>query len=294
MKLSDFQHSNGIPFEEQLILINNPNIFDGFSPVFSPWKPSPLKKLLARFTAISARWRKLKSNRIFAGYFDRSFDHLERLDSVFDAIRRNVNEEYELVIGKGDYLINDTFLSKLPNNVTKLFANNVDVLDERVQYLPMVRDFRSIGVFENRKPNGDKRILCYCNFSTNTHPVRQAVAQLVKDKQYVSKQHFGTFLNYKVSRTEFYDDLESAKFCICPRGNAFDTFRMWDALYCGTIPIVVKEAVFHDSLSDLPIYFINSYETFGDLDEAQLEETYQEMRNTVYNFEKLKAAHWLS
>ena len=104
----------------------------------------------------------------------------------------------------------------------------------------------------------------------------------------------GRFLDYELSREEFFDDLESAKFCICPRGKAFDTFRMWDALYCGTIPIVVKEAVFHELLNDLPILFLQSYEEFESLTAEQLEATYQEMLKTKYNFEKLRASYWLT
>ena len=37
---------------------------------------------------------------------------------------------------------------------------------------------------------------------------------------------------------EYIRNLFTHRFCLCPRGNGVDTHRMWEALYCGCIPIV--------------------------------------------------------
>ncbi len=37
---------------------------------------------------------------------------------------------------------------------------------------------------------------------------------------------------------EYIRNLFTHRFCLCPRGNGIDTHRMWEALYCGCIPIV--------------------------------------------------------
>ena len=290
--LQQFQQSDGIPFGDQIILLNNPQLFDGYTPYFYPRKKTKpldfIKRIFFKPPSLSA------TSRIFAGYFDHSFDHLDQLKPLFDAIRHQSQSRFEVVIGKGDYLANPQFLQSIPENVHTLFLNNLNDHDSRLRYLPMGRDFRSIDVFRERKPGGDKRMLCYCNFSTNTHPIRKQIAEALRDKPFISKQHLGKFLKYEISRAEFYDDLQSAKFCICPRGNAYDTFRMWDALYCGTIPIVVREAVFHELLLDLPILFLDHPREFAELDEPQLERIYEEMVGRKYNFEKLKASAWLN
>jgi len=128
----------------------------------------------------------------------------------------------------------------------------------------------------------------------NTHPARQQVLEIVKDKPFIVKQHLGNFLNYSISREEFFDALEGSKFCICPRGNAYDTFRMWDALYSGTVPIVVREAAYHELLEDLPIMFLDSYDDFKNLDAEMLESSYGKMLGTKFDFSKLTASYWLS
>ena len=106
--------------------------------------------------------------------------------------------------------------------------------------------------------------------------------------------HMGKFLKYSISREEFYEKLLLSKFAVCPRGNAIDTFRLWDCLYLGVIPIVVKEAIFHEMLIDLPILFIDKPEDFGLLTESRLEEVYLNMLETEWNYEKLRLSFWMS
>ena len=103
----------------------------------------------------------------------------------------------------------------------------------------------------------------------------------------------GEFLNYPIGHDEFYRRLRQAKFCIAPRGNAIETFRMWDCLYLGTIPIVVREAAFHDALEDLPILFIDSYQAYAELTEKKLNQIYNEMCLRELNYNKLKNRFWL-
>ena len=299
--LFEFQGSSGVPFGQQIVLIDNPAIFNRFVPAFFPYAKISLRKFLAECWTRKIIYgptrysvgRGLKSQSLFAGFFDTSFDKLSRLTRTFQYVEKQKEKEFELVIGKGDYHFDAEVLEKLPINLTRVYLNSLDLEDERLKYLPMGRDFRSVSESRNRPPCGDKKLLCYCNFSVNTHPLRKRVVDLVAKKKFVTKRHLGNFLSYEMGRDEFFNDLQSAKFCICPRGNAIDTFRMWDALYLGTVPIVVREARFHETLTDLPILFLNSYEEFGDLDEQVLEQTYSEMLTTKYNFEKLKISSWL-
>lgn len=88
--------------------------------------------------------------------------------------------------------------------------------------------------------------------------------------------------------------MSESKFTICPRGNGIDTFRLWDSLYLGAIPIVVKEAVFHQYLDDLPILFLDSYEDFAKLNREFLVENYQNMLRKKYNYNKLLLSYWIN
>lgn len=234
----------------------------------------------------------IRSHNLFAGYFDRSFDDLQRLNPVFNFIKRRPDTEFSVVIGKGDYVIDEKLVQSLPGNLISLTGNNVTLSDSRVHFLPMGRDFRSRHLFEKMRPNHAKSILCYCNFSTNTHPVREHLLEALKNKPFLKLEHMGKFLNYSLSREQFFSHLGNSKFCICPRGNAYDTFRMWDSMYLGTIPIVVREAEFHNSLEDLPILFLDSYDDFNELNADFLEQKYGEFLTRKFNYAKLTLRHW--
>ena len=300
--LAEFQQSSGIPQDDQIVLLGKPDLFGGYQTCFYPWQ----SKFSARQYLTESWNRKLfydlrsrvmakgiKSGNLFAGYFDRSFDHLDRLKPVFNFIRKQPAIKFSVVIGKGDYVIGEKLIENMPENLISLTGNNVSVADSRVHFLPMGRDFRSRDLFQQMRPNSKKTILCYCNFSTNTHPIRKHLLETIKDKPFLKLEHMGEFLNYSLSREEFFSRLGDSKFCICPRGNAFDTFRMWDSMYLGTIPIVVREAEFHRELEDLPILFLDSYDAFSELTVDFLEQTYAEFLTRKFNYAKLKWRHWI-
>ena len=147
--------------------------------------------------------------------------------------------------------------------------------------MPMGSDFRSIKSFSKLNINNNNRnILCYSNFSLNTHPKRKLVYTLIKDKKFIKFDHMGEFKKYSISRDQFYTNLSNSKFVICPRGNALDTFRFYDTIYAGAIPIVVKQ-YFHESyfFEDVPILFLDNEEDFEKLSDIYLENKYKELSN---------------
>lgn len=300
MRLAQFQQSKGISFEDQIVLVNNRQMFHGFKPCFYPWsRVRPFQYLVECWRQKTVYGPKrlslgkgLRTNKLFAGFFDRSFDHLDWLNPLFDFIRAR-SEQYKLVIGKGDYTITKEFKANVPENVSNVWANNVCIGDPQFSYLPMGRDFRSKHLFPDMMPTTTKTLLCYCNFSTSTHLIRQQLYDQIKKMDFIEFDHMGGFMNYTLSREQFFEKLAASKFSICPRGNAYDTFRMWDSLYVGTIPIVVREAHFHEGLLDLPILFLDSYQDFSNLSKDYLNDTYESMSKKHFNYEKLTSQYWL-
>ncbi len=47
------------------------------------------------------------------------------------------------------------------------------------------------------------------------------------------------------------------KFVVCPRGCGVDTHRLWEALYIGCVPIVIKHRIYRDYT--LPIIQVNHF-----------------------------------
>jgi hypothetical protein len=164
----------------------------------------------------------------------------------------------------------------LPPNVVHVFATNVTYPIDKVRFLPMGCDFRSLASYRDADILNTKRdILCYCNFSLDTHPVRQKIYDILKHKPFVTSENMQTFGDYSISRDEFFERLGRSKFVVCPRGAGIDTFRFYDAIYAGAIPIVVR-VPFHNThhFEGVPVLYLDSPDGFEDLTEEYLNEQY--------------------
>ena len=82
--------------------------------------------------------------------------------------------------------------------------------------------------------------------------------------------------------------LAKYKWCICPEGNGVDTHRLWEAMYLGCIPIVLKspfiDTLMHYTEGELPIYVVEKW------DKLCLSQSL-----TQYRFDSkwLKFSHWV-
>ena len=63
---------------------------------------------------------------------------------------------------------------------------------------------------------------------------------------------------------KYKHDLERFVFVLCPWGNGFDTHRIWETLYSGSIPVIKKHKTF-EYLEGLPALFIDNYEDLLDI-----------------------------
>jgi hypothetical protein len=227
-----------------------------------------------------------KSCMLFLGSHEKGCDHiLEDLQYTLSNLNKKQLYQYVVLVGKTDDTIPRSLC--IPKNVIRIYANNIDYPHPKIHFFPMGRDRRSIPQF-SFTPSERKPTLCYCNFSVDTHPVREKIYNSLKDKPFIKFEHMGPFLAYEhsehLSRDNFFQNLCSSKFAICPRGNALDTFRFYDALYCGCIPIVVKTR-WHRYFEELPILFLQHEDDFAKLSQEWLDEMYvtlQNKRRTYY------------
>lgn len=82
--------------------------------------------------------------------------------------------------------------------------------------------------------------------------------------------------------------LKNCKFCFSPPGRGLDCHRHWESLLVGTIPIMQSSPL--DSVfDDLPVVLV---EDWNIVTKEFLEETYEQMIQKTYNFEKLYSNYW--
>jgi hypothetical protein len=79
----------------------------------------------------------------------------------------------------------------------------------------------------------------------NTHPVRQIIPEVLgrKDFCHITEDFFG-FLPEEdkvVLRQKWIDVLKNSKYILCPRGAGLNTFRFFETLAFGRIPVLVSD-----------------------------------------------------
>ncbi len=86
--------------------------------------------------------------------------------------------------------------------------------------------------------------------------------------------------------------LNKYKFVFCPRGNGFDTHRIWEAFYLNVVPILIKDEfnIFYYN-NKFPVILINNIEDLENLNEEKLEKLYKKLLPKFKN-KKLNFLYW--
>ncbi|MBI3508307.1 MAG: hypothetical protein HY069_01540 [Chlamydiia bacterium] len=127
-----------------------------------------------------------------------------------------------------------------------------------------------------------KKHLLFMNFTIQTFS---------EERWEVFKQFAKAPYCYRTGKKPFREyliDMASSKFVLAPRGAGLDTYRLWEALYVGSIPIVKTSSL--DLLYEgLPVLIVQDW---SEVTESFLEEKYREFVAREFCWEKLDMAYW--
>jgi len=238
--------------------------------------------------------------------FDMSADaHVGEGDVWF--VKRDFLEEFfralpvgcpriNVVTQHSDYELDDGVMSEKPPCVGKVFGSNTT--SERSDSVPIPLGLgppycmitpkaKDLSALNTRK---ERSRLLYVNFRPSTYPSERmlalehmvALSKICSDVTIAKQDHNQTVVG------RYLDELISHKFCLCPRGNGIDTHRLWEALYCRTVPIVRYERA-HRNFLDLPILFVDDW---NQVTEEYLHSHYEQMLHREWDYSKLKASWW--
>ena len=77
---------------------------------------------------------------------------------------------------------------------------------------------------------------------------------------------------------------------VSPPGSGWDCYRTWEALWLGTIPIVLRTGTPFDSLfDDLPVLLVDAW---TDVTRELLDTFWDATVGGTFNLEKLTARYW--
>jgi hypothetical protein len=180
-----------------------------------------------------------------------------------------INYDFVLITHDADAPINEQHIPILNNQFLKRwFGMNCHIIHDKLQPIP-------IGIANECWPHGNKQALLdvankqnektgliYSNFDQGTNlNQRQSVNDILKDINdlYIEKN--------KHDYQNYLEILASYKFVISPPGNSVDCHRIWESIYVGTIPIVLK-SVPMVYFKDCPILFVDKWDDLYNIDVA--------------------------
>ncbi len=150
------------------------------------------------------------------------------------------NNKFVLITHNSDENITDKYATIVNHEkVIRMYSQNTMFEHPKLSMIP-------IGIANSMWKHGDMSLIqrtidrcipkskdVYFYFTVGTSPQKRYECKLKLEQKGLV---FGSNTPYE----EYIQDLASHKFSICPEGNGADSHRIWESLYVGTIPILVK------------------------------------------------------
>ena len=217
-------------------------------------------------------------------------------------IAKNLNSDitYTLYIHNSDHSFNDSHhaLLELPY-IKHIFAQNIDYsqMNNKLTLLP-------IGIANSMWPHGDLLTLysvmrktyfkkksknIYVNINPNTYGYRAVLLETLKKAEFT--------MSASKAYKDYLEELSQHWFCLCVRGNGLDTHRFWEALYLGTIPVVINNSEtrlnnFVKYLKELEVPFVEINNVTKYTQDYFVEELYKKqlklINNSIQNLKHLR------
>lgn len=216
-------------------------------------------------------------------------DNLPKLDYLLSQI----DKEIYLITHDSDYEITEEVFNTYSKNIKNWWGVNINYRHPRLSSIPLglgspwVPEGVTPDTLMNMRLPPQRKNLLYINHRTQTFPQeRQEPYDIFSTKEWATVKTPCP----KGDTDKYVEEVRSHKFVLCPRGNGIDTYRFWESLYLGSIPIV-KDCINIEFYKDLPITVINKY---SDITKDFLEEEYCKKSDICWEGSELDLTYWIN
>lgn len=203
----------------------------------------------------------------------RVFCVTHRLPEFFRAMKANKDQEQIRLLSSqlhgrpcSDYNTRQAYVDLSSNLVDVWFARNLLVYDNSIHPLPIgLMVGNKIGAMqaEFERPSEKKHTL-YCNFEIGTNHGEREAAHM-----YALEVKGAKVMSGRGHSCDFYQyirDVKESVFVLCPPGSGIDTWRLWETLYMGAIPVVQRSSMTEHYASIFPMVLIDFWEELMDFE----------------------------
>lgn len=192
------------------------------------------------------------------------------------------------------------YISHIPSNFKHVFATNCSIdFAKWPQITPLPFGVQShqlkqiISLLNSGYTDLVKKNLLYVNFQPQTNPIRIPAAKYWRKQNPLwAKINFNVnkgiggeidcYLNYLL--------MSQSAFVLCPEGNGLDSYRIWESLYLGAVPVVKNLRTYkHSEYQKLPFFRCpDMYE----MKVGERELSGYKVDNSKLNLEMLTRTYW--
>ena len=160
------------------------------------------------------------------------------------------------LIHNSDQPFDEGKLNVLLPHAIHIYAINTTVKHPKLTTIPLgfpdaALDF--ISTFQ--RPDIPRDIEIYLNFSINTNVQKRL------DCYNAFKDDPRVVIKGDRTREQYYEDLCRSKYVLCPEGTGMDTHRVWEAIFCGATPVVLRNPL-ADLYAVYPVKIVDSWADF--------------------------------
>lgn len=218
------------------------------------------------------------------------------LDLFFDNVLPQIDQQYILISHNGmtpDWSKYEHHLEG--DQMVAWYGKNLEYDHPKATTIPLgvtnIRDPHERGGNQDfwtnmRAEEVEKDILCYVNVGVG-HKKQARYEGRLKTVQFFNAQQFATCVGER-SWNKYASEMQRSKFVIAPPGEALDTFRLWEALYLGAIPIVTHTPL-DRMYKDFPVWIVEDWE---EITEEKLHQKWEELSPQFENCPQLWAPYW--
>ena len=135
-------------------------------------------------------------------------------------------------------------------------------------------------VFRESPPAVSSRLRVFGAFSDETHPSRKQL------KSYIKESNRGIWGDYPVTRfgrRSYLADMRECGLVVCPPGRGLDTYRFWEAIYVGSVPILLNPPqIYLQMIRGLPFIVVQSWQELEDF--AALKVAWESFQRTPLDY----------
>lgn len=215
------------------------------------------------------------------------YSNTEAIDFLFEDLNRSKElENLTLITHESDMPITKNIYLKKPKSISKWFGINIFYENDNLIPIPIGIPGKFTAFYDKqyafKKYSIENKInKIYINFRDNTNnKERQGL------KSYYKKKDWAVVENHKINSDEYQHNLKKYLYNLCPFGNGIDTYRIWETLASGSIPITKNHPALK-SFKLFPIIFLDNLK-IENLEKLEIE--LDKYKN--YNFNFLNIEYW--